>query len=180
MSAMKDLTGMRFGRLLVSGRASARRDGQAYWLCCCECGGTTIAGGKDLRSGHTQSCGCLRIEGQRELRRRHGHAPRKPGGHAVTPTYRSWYGMKSRCLNAKQAAYKNYGGRGITVCERWLSFKNFLADMGPRPSPKHSIDRWPNNDGNYEPSNCRWATATEQARNRARSAPSVRDISSGA
>src|SRR5262245_9255007 len=83
-----------------------------------------------------------------------------------SPELNSWYGMKNRCSNPKSSAWSNYGGRGIAVCQRWAeSFNNFLADMGPKPSPKHSIDRYPNNDGNYEPGNCRWATQAEQRAN---------------
>lgn len=83
-----------------------------------------------------------------------------------TPEYKAWASMKARCSNSKRHNYHRYGGRGICVCERWLKFENFLADMGPRPSPSHSLDRYPNNDGNYEPGNCRWATRVEQAGNR--------------
>lgn len=89
----------------------------------------------------------------------------KHGGFG-TPEYRVWCAIKQRCLNPEAPSWADYGGRGITVCERWLEFPNFLADMGVRPSPKHSIDRFPDNDGNYQPGNCRWATWQEQARNR--------------
>ena len=82
-----------------------------------------------------------------------------------TPEYISWTNLVQRCTNPKNVSFNNYGGRGITVCERWLKFENFLADMGRRPSAKHSLDRYPDNDGNYEPSNCRWATAKQQAHN---------------
>lgn len=83
-----------------------------------------------------------------------------------TPEYRSWTAMKSRCLNARSPAYKYYGGRGIVICGQWMKFTAFLEDMGPRPSPKHSLDRYPNTNGNYEPGNCRWATIHEQNQNR--------------
>lgn len=87
-------------------------------------------------------------------------------GMTGTPEYNTWYGMLARCRNPNHVGYPDYGGRGITVCKRWEdSFEAFYSDMGPRPTPEHSIDRWPNKDGNYEPGNCRWATPTEQARN---------------
>lgn len=96
----------------------------------------------------------------RDRAQAHGHAKRG----SVTPTYRTWVAMRARCLNPNVINYANYGGRGIKVCERWDDFENFLADMGLKPSPKHSIDRI-DNDGNYESGNCHWATKLEQARN---------------
>ncbi len=110
-------------------------------------------------SKNTISCGCQ----MRKRDSKHGH-------NKTTKTrsseYESWNSMKDRCLNKKSSNYRRYGAVGITVCDRWLDFNNFIKDMGCKPSPKHSIDRFPNNKGNYEPGNCRWATAKEQTRNR--------------
>lgn len=148
-----------FGRLTVVA-AARNRAGRTTWRCLCACGKTTVAVGKNLRSGRHKSCGCYQRDRAREINTTHGHAP----GAQLSPTYRSWYGMLSRCRNAKSTAFVNYGGRGIVACERWEAFDAFLADMGERP-PGTSLDRI-NNDGNYEPGNCRWATLTEQAQNR--------------
>lgn len=154
-----DITGQRFGRLTV-----LRRDGsgskQAMWLCQCDCGSVARVLGCGLRSGHTRSCGCLVSDVSRVI----GFGRRKHGMHN-SRTYKSWQAMKERCTNPKQKGYPSYGGRGITVCERWRTFGNFLADMGERPAG-HTLDRYPNNGGNYEPGNCRWATPRDQARNR--------------
>lgn len=110
--------------------------------------------------GHTQSCGCIRKETAAALKLSHGQAPKNH----KTKTYQRWRGIKQRCTNPKHISYKNYGGRGITVCERWLSYENFFADMGVAPDGMY-IDRI-NNDGNYEPSNCRWTDPVTSARNR--------------
>jgi len=126
-----------------------------YWNCKCICGKTVIVNGCNLRGGNTKSCGCLRIT--------------NGNGIQLTPEYTAWLNMKQRCFNKKIKQYHNYGGRGITVCDRWAGkngFEFFLKDMGKKPTPSHSLDRYPNNDGNYEPLNCRWATVHEQLRNR--------------
>ena len=164
MPAPRDLTDQSFGRLTVIGLANSASHNRR-WACRCECGTTCIVLGGSLRAGATRSCGCLlrearRVNGQRNI---HGHA--NMNGNGATSTYRSWLGMRSRCDSTSNEHYPDYGGRGITVCARWRSFENFLADMGERP-PGMTLDRYPNNDGNYELSNCRWADKYQQARNR--------------
>jgi len=158
-----DITNQKFGRLTTVRRVATVKK-RAMWECVCECGNMTITAGHLLRRGDTRSCGCLgpELASQRGkiLFRKHGHAVLR------TPEYRAWASMKERCLNPRHRFYSYYGGRGITICERWmLSFEKFLSDMGSRPSSKHSLDRRDNN-GNYEPENCRWATAKVQMHNR--------------
>ena len=157
MGARIDITGVRFGRLLVIGDAPPTWGRQV--LVRCDCGAEKSVGVCTLRSGQTVSCGCFARERLGALRRKHSHA----SGHQRSPEYSVWTCMRKRC-RGPHPSFSLYGGRGITVCARWESFENFLADMGPRPSPKHSIDRI-DSDGNYEPDNCRWATRAEQSRN---------------
>lgn len=147
--------GQRFGRLVVLGLSDYKR---YRILCKCDCGNIVPIYKYNLRDGISKSCGCLR----NEIVTKHGHNTDKKG---KSPTYSSWDGIIQRCNNPNCKAYKHYGGRGITVCERWNKFENFLADMGENPSKGYSIDRIDVN-GNYEPSNCRWATAKEQSRNK--------------
>lgn len=157
----QDLTGKRFGRLLVLDQSDfhTKPSGQqvTMWECRCDCGNAKLASGCSLLDGKVKSCGCFRIEFSAAKQRTHGMSK--------TRVYAIWAGIIDRCENPNAPIWGHYGGRGITVCERWReSFENFLADMGPRPSPKHSIERQ-NNDGNYEPGNCIWATKTIQMRN---------------
>lgn len=136
------------------------RIGNDRALCLCSCGNQTVKRLTNVLYGFTRSCGCL----QRELRMAGG--PRKTHGMTNRPVYRVWCTMKARCYNPKTESYPRYGGRGITVCDRWLeSFENFYSDMGPRPSAKHTLER-KNNDGNYCPENCEWIVAEKQASNR--------------
>lgn len=132
-----------------------------------------VAAAQDLSSGHTRSCGCLwreeveRRRGARSKAWRHGQAGNPQAGTRATGAYASWGAMLERCTNPRVKDWARYCGRGINVCPRWReSFDAFFADMGPRPSPRHSLDRYPNKDGDYEPGNVRWATHTEQMRNR--------------
>lgn len=151
MSAFIDITGQRFGRWIVIERA-ANKHQKSYWQCRCNCGNEHIIQGRNLVSGASQSCGCLR----RELITKHGMA--------CDPIYKIWHGMLQRCTNSRLRIYQYYGGRGISVCERWKDFSAFYADMGERPSPQHSLDRI-NNDGNYEPGNVRWSLSIQQRGN---------------
>ncbi|MDR3473386.1 MAG: hypothetical protein P4M09_17130 [Devosia sp.] len=160
MTRALDLAGCRFERLTAI--RYVRNDGKRrLWLCRCDCGTEIVVRGSSLTEGNTRSCGCL-------VREKMAETGRGNGTHRLSRTleYHSWISMNSRCYNQKSNRYQYYGARGIIVCQRWReSFEAFLADMGRRPTPSHSIDRLEVN-GNYEPGNCRWATPTEQRNNR--------------
>lgn len=156
-----DLVGQKFSRLTVLSEVGKNRFGQILWSCLCECGEKSVVTTNKLRMGDTSSCGCLRIEKIQMvgfLNKTHGEATKK------TLTYTSWSAMKNRCYNKNYNRYKDWGGRGIKICKRWMKFENFLEDMGQRKKGT-TLDRI-NNNGNYTPNNCRWATAVQQIANR--------------
>ena len=156
-----DITRKRFGRLLVLARGP-NRGKRAAWRVRCDCGAISLVTGCNLRSGNTQSCGCLQAELASAANGTHFES-RPP-----TPEFATWISMRKRCYVSTSKDYRHYGGRGIIVCERWRkSYLSFLSDVGRRPSSNHSIDRI-NNDGNYEPKNCRWATRSQQNFNQKR------------
>jgi hypothetical protein len=157
-----NIVGKKYGRLTVI-RFLGVRKGRGTWECQCECGNVTNVITDSLNSGNTKSCGCIQKDFISKRMTTHGYCK----NHEITSEYKSWSSMNTRCYNEKATGYEDYGGRGIQVCERWKnSFENFIADMGPKPTKNHSIDRFPDNDGNYEPTNCRWATDEQQRRNK--------------
>src|ERR1700674_1372052 len=172
-----NLSGLTFGRLTAIKRTGSVRVGASYramWLCRCACGTMTELPANHIVSGHTKSCGCLGRESIRRLNAalEASGARFKVHGKWHSSEYHIWAGMKARCFNPKRVEFPLYGGRGITVADRWVTgesgqhpFEFFLADVGARPSLKHSLHRL-NNDGNYEPGNVRWATRREQLENR--------------
>lgn len=162
MSKKIDLVGRAFGRLKVIEGAGRNKHQQTLWKCICECGNERVLTYGKLAYGHTSSCGCLLRDKGRVQFTTHGLSK--------TDEFKIWCGIKSRVYNPNVDSYSRYGGRGIAMCQRWLdSFENFLEDMGKRPSKRHSIDRFPDEDGDYGPENCRWALPKPQAERRSTS-----------
>lgn len=164
MSPIVDRTGQRHGRLTVIALLGRASNGDALWSCSCDCGAEVEVSASNLRTGNTRSCGCLKREGV------HGHARR--GRRSVE--YLAYLNARQRCTNPRTQGFEYWGGRGIEF--RYSSFEEFLADVGPKPSPELSLDRI-DNDGHYEPANCRWATPSEQIANqrprKSRQAPAL-------
>lgn len=154
MSKKIDLTGKTFGRLTVISEVGKNKHGGVVWNCECSCGNVKVVVGSSLRKGYTKSCGCFRVENSTNC------------GLAHHPLYNVWYQMKDRCSNEKNPMYLYYGGRGIKVCDSWFySLENFIQDMYLTYHKGLELDRI-NNDGNYEPDNCRWATPKQNAMNK--------------
>lgn len=153
---IESVVGQRFHRLTALREVERNSYGRRCFLCICDCGTEHVACLNMLRRGDVKSCGCFKRE----------HNPNLSHGLSRTPEHRSWCSMITRCTNPNNPSYPRYGGRGITICKRWRhSFEAFLADMGPRPTLAHTLDRVDNSKG-YSPKNCRWATAAQQVRNR--------------
>jgi hypothetical protein len=162
MGIITQLGGRRFGHLTVVSFVEIRQ-GNAYWLCHCDCGNESITAAHRLKRGGAQSCGCRQYNGFKRSQLRHGDTV----GRKLTREWIAWVKMRDRCNNPKNNRYYCYGAIGVSVCELWnTDYASFLAHVGRKPTPRHTLDRWPNPNGNYEPGNVRWATAKEQANNK--------------
>ena len=155
MGKIINMIGQKYAKLTVLSQVGVNKSGEKMYECLCECGNIKVIRGNSIRRGLTTSCGCYRSQYISNKNKSHEQCD--------NPTYKSWTAMKSRCLNPNTVAYQNYGGRGIKICDEWMDFNNFLRDMGDKPKGK-TLDRIDVN-GNYEPSNCRWASVKEQNRN---------------
>lgn len=161
MSKKLDISGQRYGRLLtVSGPTQKPGSYRTYWTCVCDCGRTTSVATDKLRAGKAKSCGCYRAEALAKGQPTHGLS------RVFKKEYKAWKCMKDRCLNPNNQSFKDYGARGVSICNQWLSsFEQFLNDMGPKPTMLHSIER-SDNDGPYNKDNCFWATRETQSNNK--------------
>jgi hypothetical protein len=160
MIELPTLVGRKFGKLTVLSFSHTEKQ-KRFWNCECKCGNVVQKYTNTLTNGRTKSCGCLLGEVLRKRNTTHGQTIGKPSSE-----YLAWQCMFARCYNPNTKRFKNHGGRGIKVCKRWYKFENFFEDMGNKPTPLHSLDRYPDNDGNYTKSNCRWATQKQQCSNR--------------
>jgi len=160
MKNFMDLIGRKFGKLTVSKYIGRDKCGDSIWLCKCDCGKEKNIVTRSLKDKQTKSCGCLLKKSTSKIGKLN-----KTHEYSYSRIYRIWASMVQRCNNPNSRNYKNYGGRGITVCKRWLKFENFLEDVGEPPNDKYQIDRKNNNKG-YKPSNCRWISSKENNRNR--------------
>lgn len=153
----EDFTGRRYGLWTVTGFSHSTKSRMRYWRCRCDCGTERVVSGPDMKRGGTTGCGCTRVLSNA----RHGHSTTSE----TSPEYRTWGRMIQRCTNPRHESYPNYGARGITVCDAWLDYRRFFADMGQKPSPKHSLERV-NNELGYSKENCIWSTHQSQINNR--------------
>lgn len=163
VTIIKNISGQRFGRWIALSVYGKSKTGLTMWWCKCDCGNERSVLGTSLCNGASTSCGCRQAEITAQRSLKHGQSPRS----GWTAEYRAWTEMVRRCTVPTCKSYKHYGGRGIVFCERWHDFGNFFKDMGSKPSSAHSLERIDVN-GNYEPSNCKWATRIEQMRNTTR------------
>lgn len=158
------LSGQKFHRLLVISYHGQNASRNTVWNCLCDCGTSRTAIGSQLKNGHVKSCGCLRVENTPIMATKHGHS----AGGVISAEYMAWQHMRKRCNNPRNVSFPRYGGRGIKVCAKWnISFADFLADVGPKPSKRHSLGRI-DNDGDYSPGNVRWETPLQQGGNNSR------------
>lgn len=165
MSKILDISGRKFNSITVINIKEVKSK-RVYWYCMCACGTMFFALGSSIKSGHTKSCGCHNKKVRSDAWKTHGCSMQVNSSKEHKSTYTSWQGIKSRCNNPKSTGFYLYGAKGIKMCERWInSFDAFLEDMGVKPTMQHSIDRFPDKNGNYEPSNCRWATPLQQMHN---------------